>query len=864
MILGEITMLKFSLRLCTSMSALALASTAAAQAAEETGDTSVEVKEIIVTAQKRSERLQDVPAAISAIDADALQARGIGETSELAGSLPNLQITSAYGSTQPNFSIRGISVTNEFSASTASPVGVYVDEVYQSFRASHGQQLFDLERVEVLRGPQGTLYGRNTTGGAINFITRKPKLDGVNGYVTGGYANYDTFSAAAAADLTLVDDKLGLRVAGTWSKGDGYIKNPTNNETYASTNSIAGRGILRFKPSDDVDLSLKVYGARNNPRADLPYAVGYLANGTNAFGYSRFLPRPELGGRRLAQDEVQADAGGNFFTSAWGTSFTASIGLGSVDLVSVTGYDEGTYRLSPYDCDGSNDDACAIRYASKSKNFNQDIHLSYASDRLKLIGGLYYGIDTIDTVNEPDFFGLFRPLLLGAGLPGAYNNVPITGLDSLRILPAFALNPALNPTLPSSCAPVVVNPSGFFDARALFAFNTDIALTNQPFGGAGAVQAACAAAGALPSAPVLARQEFTIQRPSTAIYGEGKLSVTDKLSLTVGLRYTWDKVRYKNARTVIFGLDGVTPVASTVPYSSPFNPNLPRVNQSESGGQLTGRAILDYKFAPDILGYASYSRGYRAGSYNGLAYQDLTQVYYIDPEKVDAYEVGLKTRFLDRRVTLNLAGFYYDYANQQINQIIGVTSFLRSANGRVFGGEAELQANLTDRFRFDASLGLLDSKYKGNVINPADPRSLTLNIDGNPFPTAPKTTLSAGLEYDVLSTSSGRLTLRGDTRYTGRYYFDPFQDYGQSPCDSPVAGSNVLQASAALACGNPGYWLFNARATYESDRFTVSAWVKNISNKFYYTYGINLNAAYYDYLTRGAPRTFGVEATVKF
>ena len=162
--------------LIASTSALALlASPALAQdAAEE----DVGLGEIIVTAQKREQNLQDVPAAVSAFSADDLQARGVTQTSDLMGTLPNLQVTSAYSTTQPNFSLRGISVANEFSASTASPVGVYVDEVYQSFRASHGQQLYDLDRVEVLRGPQGTLYGRNTTGGAINFITRKPDLDG--------------------------------------------------------------------------------------------------------------------------------------------------------------------------------------------------------------------------------------------------------------------------------------------------------------------------------------------------------------------------------------------------------------------------------------------------------------------------------------------------------------------------------------------------------------------------------------------------------------------------------------------------------------------------------------------------------------
>ncbi len=157
---------------------------------------------------------------ISAINAEALQARGITETSDLMGAIPSLQVTTPYGRTQPNFALRGISVANEFSASTASPVGVYVDEVYQSFRASHGQQLYDIDRVEVLRGPQGTLYGRNTTGGAISFFTRKPELSGYNGYATVGYGNYDTKTAMSARRIRSVG---ASRCAGSQATGSTSI-----------------------------------------------------------------------------------------------------------------------------------------------------------------------------------------------------------------------------------------------------------------------------------------------------------------------------------------------------------------------------------------------------------------------------------------------------------------------------------------------------------------------------------------------------------------------------------------------------------------------------------------------------------------
>jgi len=456
-----------------------------------------------------------------------------------------------------------------------------------------------------------------------------------------------------------------------------------------------------------------------------------------------------------------------------------------------------------------------------------------------------------------------RPLLLGAGVPGGFSNIPIAVGNSLGTLPAFLLDPTLAITDPGFCAPVVVNPNGYFDARSLIAFNADVAATNTA--GGTAFQAACAAAGAPPFAPILARQEFTITRPSTALYGEAVFEVTDALSVTLGLRYTWDDVKYRNASSVIFDLAGTNPVASLVPYSFPFDPNFQRVNQQESSGELTGRFVVDYKFTDDILGYASYSRGYRSGTYNGLAYQDISQVYFLQPEKVDAFEIGLKSRLFNNNVQLNMAGFYYDYSNQQIAQIIGATSFLRAANGRVFGAEAELAVQATEGIRFDASLGYLNTKYRGNTIDPTDPSSLTLNINGNRFPNAPKWTAAAGVDVTAVDTGTHKLQFRGDVQYMGKYFFDPFGSYGQNPCDQPAAGSLVLQATPEIACGNPGYVLVNARATYTYDeRLSISVWGKNLTDKFYYVYGLNLNAFFQDYFTRGAPRTYGVEATFRF
>lgn len=815
---------------------------------------------VTVVAQRREENLQDVPAAVSAFTPDQLQERSIVETSDLMGSLPNVQVTSAYGRTQPNFSVRGISVANEFSASTASPIGVYVDEVYQGFRASHGQQLFDLENLEVLRGPQGTLYGRNTTGGAVNIFTRKPALEGSNGYVSAGIGNFDTYTASGAAEFTPVADQLGVRLAGTWTESKGYTYNPFDGETYSGIDSLAARLSLRWDPSAATSVNAKVYFAQNDPRQDLPYGIGYLSGGTNGAGV------PLRAG--LERDEINADTAGFYRTSSEGFNASLDHDFGNNwSATIVAGIQTDDYDLSPFDCDGSALNVCAIEYFSESDSWNFDARTTYKGDRLTFIGGIYAGNEEIFTKNRPDFFGFLSPLLLGAGLPGNYFNPAIAVGESLGVIPAYLVNPALNPTNPASCAPIVINPNAYFDARSLIAFNTDVALTNTATGTA--VQGACFAAGAPPFANILVDQEFTLERPSQAIYAEAKYQFTDRFSTTLGLRYTDDEVNYKNARALVANLGG-TFVAATVPYI--FNPasvaagtpideaSVPRVNRSESTGQVSGRVIVDYKFTDSILGYASYSRGYRAGSFNGLAYQDLSQVYFVDPEEIDAFEVGFKSRFNQDTMQINAAAFFYDYQNQQIAEIVGATSFLRSVNGEVLGFEAEFDWQATDTLLVDASLGLLDTQYDDN-------QSFTpggLDVGGNEFPNAPGTTFNLGATLVAWEEAERSLTLRADAQYMSKYWFDPFNDYGQNPCNQPAQGRTTLLATPELACQNPGYWLFNARATYEAGDYTVSAWMKNAGDEFYYIYGLNLNAFYQDYLTRGPPRTYGIEAKFKF
>ena len=368
----------FALALSCTVSPMALAQDATPEAAVD-GD-------IVVTAQRREQSLLDVPLAVTALGGDNLTQRGITNSAQLGDAVPNLQINSPYGSTQPNFSLRGIGVANEYNSNQASPVGVYLDDVYLAPRTSHGMGLFDLDRIEVLRGPQGTLFGRNTTGGAINFITKKPDLSGAEGYLQAGYANFDTFTAQGAAEATLSQDKVGLRVAGNYAKGDGQIRNvfPGGRDAM-STDTLQGRVSLRAMPSEALDITLRAYGGRDRGTQAAVHGLAPFRTGLSFF-------------------EINENRVGTNRTDAWGFSANVSLELSdTLSLTSITSYDGGSQNLQQA-ADGSPLDILDINWRSDYRQFSEELRANYDGNGVNFVGGLFYGWDrniTDNTFNLP-------------------------------------------------------------------------------------------------------------------------------------------------------------------------------------------------------------------------------------------------------------------------------------------------------------------------------------------------------------------------------------------------------------------------------------------------------------------------------
>src|SRR6202165_3051755 len=206
--------------------------------------------EIVVTAQRRVERLQDVPLAITALSGADLAEHGVRQAGDITASVPNMLLNSPYGpEAQPTFTLRGVT-TQDYSQNQSSPIAMYLDEVYKPVGAVQALQVYDLDRVEILRGPQGTLYGKNATGGAISFYSKNPSLSAYDGYLTAGFGNYSAYTVRGAAGGPIVDNALGWRAAVMYEKRDGWVKSIVPGaEPLNGVNALAGRFTLLSKPS---------------------------------------------------------------------------------------------------------------------------------------------------------------------------------------------------------------------------------------------------------------------------------------------------------------------------------------------------------------------------------------------------------------------------------------------------------------------------------------------------------------------------------------------------------------------------------------------------------------------------------------
>ncbi|MBS0474778.1 MAG: TonB-dependent receptor [Proteobacteria bacterium] len=375
--------------------------------------------EIVVTAQRREQNLQDVPVAVTALTGSKIADLGIRSSADIAGVVPNLEIGLPGGEgNQPLIYIRGVGLADT-NSNNAGPNGVYVDEVYVSSPGAQTFQLFDLERVEVLKGPQGTLYGRNATGGAINFITAKPSKD-FEGSASISYGSYNTVHGEAAVGGPL-SDSVRFRLAGTGTTSDGYVHNLLTGRRENGQGSFALRGQLAVDVTDNFDALVNAHGGKVNVRAPQYRSLGLLDPAT---GFTT----------PCAPDAIMANQCGNalgyvsppgFYDGAYdrsqklnvenlGTSLRLNWRLGGITLTSITAYDYNN-KLHREDTDASPLAILAIDYGVRSDTVTQELRLSGASDKVNWVVGGYYLNEVLKQNQTGDLFRELRGLTPGGG-----------------------------------------------------------------------------------------------------------------------------------------------------------------------------------------------------------------------------------------------------------------------------------------------------------------------------------------------------------------------------------------------------------------------------------------------------------------
>jgi iron complex outermembrane receptor protein len=713
------------------------------------------IQDIVVTAQRTTERLQDVPIAVSAFTAEALERQQIVNSSALQQTLPNVSFTKT-NFTSSSFTIRGVGdLCTGTSCDRAT--AIHVNDMPLVSTRLFETEFYDLERIEVLRGPQGTLFGRNATSGVINFITAKPDLSGVHASGELEYGNFDSKKAKGMFNLP-IGSTLGVRVAGLYLNRDGYTKNLYDDSRIDGRDLYSLRGTVSWEPSSDTRLDLiAYYFHEDDDRSRIQKQLCHR----DPTGILGCLPD------RLAYETTNGNStlgsiisSNEFFNIATGSATIASLGLGS-----VYGTDVFANAVTPAD-----NRTVAVdfnpTYFAEEQQYQAKFFQDFGQLSLNVTGG--YAENSVDSRtdytnavessldNNPGLSTLaFLASLPGAAFPTYGNNNPFTPLAQTLIPNGPAGGVCQSDLTPNDGGvysgasvgcyhqsldfdrsrakarqwSVEAHVDSHFDGMFNFLLGgiyLDQKITKNDyfvasFGldyGAGVLGAASGGPNVELSTPFYHNDEHLYRLKSYGIFGETYVDFTDRLKLTLGLRYNHDQ-KLLQARTTT--LDAALPYGAT---DIDDGVGAPDYELDDARFQrLTGRAVLDFKITPDNLLYASYSRGYKSGGINPPVPAIFNVPTVFKPEQVDAFEVGSKNTFLDGTLRLNLTGFYYKYKDLQLARIVNRTAVNDNISADIYGLEAEAVISPTPDFVVNANFSYLHSSVSDDesIINPRDP-----------------------------------------------------------------------------------------------------------------------------------------------
>lgn len=664
--------------------------------------------EIIVTARKREEGLQAIPISITAFTAEALESRSLRDLRDVGDFAPNVDFSISNGlggaTSEATVFIRGIGQLD--TALFADPgVGIYVDGVYLARAGGSVLDLLDLERVEILRGPQGTLFGKNTTGGAISLITRKPgpeKLLELE--LTGG--NLDRIDGRLTADFQLAEGVFASLAAAA-TRRDGYHESLLTGERFADDDRNSVRGALRWLASDSTVVDLAAEFTRERETAATNTLLDQDSTDLIDF-YNQAIAGAGL--TPIGDDFITGDLFTSYATAenrnhgdVAGATATVSWTSGSVDLTSISAYREIEFDVAS-DGDGSPRILAHRSFLQQQDQLSQEVHVggTAANDRLSwLIGGMYFTESSDEDSLLLVLGDLFAALEAAPGPIYAPPGVP----DFL----CFPGPPP--PGLP--CFGGAGNPLNF----AFFTGDGDF-------------------------------ERIELETDSWALFGEGVYSLNDRLSATFGLRYTLEEKEFRFFRQP--GNGG--------PETDLFN--------ADDWDSFSPRFSLSYQASDDALVYFSAARGFKSGGFNGRP-QMRDALDPFDPETLWAYELGWKTD-LGNRLRLNGAAFFSDYDDIQFSaslNVDGIPVFVIQNAGKaeVQGLELELTANPVRGLDLQAAVGYIDTEY--TELDDVAPNSVTL--DGA-FPKTPEWTFNFSPQYAFPIKSGGTVTLRADYGYRSK------------------------------------------------------------------------------------------------
>lgn len=735
--------------------------------AQDASSSAIETVE--VTARKHVEPLQQTPISITSFTSEDLRARNITNLSNIAPYTPNLVFDQGTGNTGSSDTaqifIRGIG-QSDFLFTTEPGVGIYIDGVYLPRSIGSLMDLIDVQQIDVLKGPQGTLFGQNSVGGAINITTKEPTPD-FGGEASATVGNYGRYDFSGTVNIPLAGDKLLSSLSLITRNEDGYVKRVSDGATEGNIDMIGGRAQVLWTPDSQFDLRITGDYTRRHEHAIADTAIA-INPAAPVLALWNALVGPSVGGP-YTEASVSPNPNYDYGTgpdysdlTVWGTAVTATWHLNDLTLKSITSYRDQTAAFG-IDTDHSALDYLNQTVADKDHQLGEELQATGTAfgDRFNYVfGGAYFGEGGHDAYN----------LDLA---PGLY--------DALEMLP-----PGVIPGLGGKGNPANVA----LDLDELI----DTAINDQTY----------------------------------AAYAHGEFKITSQLTASAGLRYTYDLKHL--SESLVHLSAGVTS----------FD-----VAESDNWNALTPQFELQYQWTPDIMTYASASRGFKAGGFNGRASTEFIAEQPFNPEYVWTYEAGFKTEWLDKHALVNGTLFYSDYSNLQLTTLTtdptgSVAAIVQNAGkARIQGFELESIAVPADGWNIDFSAGYLDAAYIQ-----LDPTVSGIALNST-LPKTPRWTLSFGSDY-TFGIPWGALTLRADYSFRSRV-------------DNTATDDAILVQN--------GFGLLSANATFQPKGadWNLVLFGTNLTNKRYIANGLSgIDSVGTADVTYGRPREYGVRFNVNF